>query len=186
MLIFPVYGIYVYRKIKRKMKEYRYAPRFSRINGKRLFFKHEWDKNKFLKEVEVLEEKLKIVEYDVWVTEDKSDVLVLGYEGSSRRYSECSECGYKMYGRSNTKILKKAAYESGGEQKETFLCLNCHYTESFIIEIPKLIRETEYSNSSRSNWSNNSSSSSWNSGNSSSSSSWSGGSFGGGGAGVSW
>lgn len=175
-ILFPLYAYYRYKTRKKKLKEYRYAPRFSRVNGQKMELLNAWAENKFLKEGEILEEKLKSAEYDVWATEDESDVMVLEYQGSSRKYSDCKECGYKTYGRSSTRIIRSATYERSGKKEEIYLCRNCNYTDSVIIIIPKKVRVE----------SSSSGSSSWSSGSSSSSSSWGGGSSGGGGAGVSW
>ncbi|SNR16084.1 TPM domain-containing protein [Tenacibaculum jejuense] len=176
-LFFPIYAYFRYATRRKKLKEYRYAPRFSRVNGQKMELLNAWAENKFLKEGEILEEKLDAAEYDVWVTEDESDVMVLEYEGSSRKYSDCHACGYKTYGRSSTRIIRSATYERTGKKEEIYLCRNCHYTDSVIITIPKKIKPQSTSSYS-------SGGSSWSS--SSSSSSWGGGSSGGGGAGVSW
>lgn len=176
-VFFPIYGVYITILKKNKLKKYRYARRYSRVNGKLLILQNEWAENHFLKEAQILEEKLKSTEYDVWVTEDHSDVLILEYQGSSRAYSDCKKCNYKTFGRHNTRIIKNATYTSSGKKEEIYLCKNCHYSESEIIYIPKLVKSSS-SSSSSSSWSSSSSSSS--------SSSWGGGSSGGGGAGVSW
>ncbi|WP_299708788.1 YgcG family protein [uncultured Tenacibaculum sp.] len=174
-LLFPIYAYLRYITRRKKLKEYRYAPRFSRMNGEKMELLNAWAENKFLKEGEILEEKLESAEYDVWATADESDVMVLEYQGSSRKYSDCKECGYKTYGRSSTRIIRSATYERSGKKEEIYLCRNCNYTDSVIVTIPKKVRSQSSSSSSSSSWSS-----------SSSSSSWGGGSSGGGGAGVSW
>lgn len=174
-ILFPIVAIFFSYLRKRKLKKYRYAPRFSRVNGKKLFLLNASDENQFLNDAQILEEKIKSNEYDVWVAEDESDILVLNYEGSSRKYSDCEECGYKTYGISSTKVTRRATYSYDGEKVEHYVCKNCHYQDSRIVIIPQLVE----SSSSSSSFGGGSSSSS-------SSSSWGGGSSGGGGAGVSW
>ncbi|CAM1343662.1 TPM domain-containing protein [Tenacibaculum amylolyticum] len=181
--LFPVSAIFYYIARKKKLKKYRYAPRFSRVRGEELFLKKNWEEAQFLKQGEVLEEELKSYEYDVWTTIDEEDILILKYKGSSRKYSNCSKCGFKTYGLVRTVILESATYTSSGEKEKIYECKNCHYTHSEIVTIPKLERETE-SSSFGSSGSFSSGGSSF--GGSSSSSSWGGGSSGGGGAGVSW
>lgn len=177
--LFPISAIYYFRLRKRKLKEYRYAPRFSHKNGKKLYLLNDIDEDAFLENAQVLEEKLKSVAYDVWATEDKSDYLVLQYEGSSRKYRKCQKCHYKTYGKTNTRILVSATYDREGEKEETYVCKNCNFTKTLVMTIPKKVRESSSSGSSYSGGSYSGSSSS-------SSSSWGGGSSGGGGAGVSW
>lgn len=175
--LFPLSAIFYYITRKKKLKRYRYAPRFSRVTGEQLFLKKNWEEAQFLKQGEVLEEELKSYEYDVWTTKSEEDILILKYKGSSRKYSNCSQCGFKTYSLSRTVILEKATYTSSGEKEKIYECKNCHYSYSKIVTIPKLERNTNGSSYS-------SGGSSF--GGSSSSSSWGGGSSGGGGAGVSW
>ena len=121
-----------------------------------------------------MEEQIKSVRYDVWTTHDESDILILEYEGSSRKYSDCKECGYKTYGKEKTVVLSKASYSASGEKVEYYNCRNCHFKEEILITIPKLVK------------SNSSSGSSFGSSSGGGSSSFGGGSSGGGGSGVSW
>lgn len=66
----------------------------------------------FLKEGEIVEENIHSVDYDVWVTEDKSDVLILKYDGnSSREYSKCYQCNYKTKGKTRSKIRIRPNYD---------------------------------------------------------------------------
>ena len=176
LFLFPLPLYFINRYVKSKLKLYRFSPRFSKKNGKQFYLKSEWAENDFLEKAQILEEKIKSKEYDVWVTEDESDILILEYEGSSRKYTKCKQCRYKTFGRISTKIIHKATYDSSGEKREDYLCKNCNYQESKTIIIPRLERSSSSSSSSGG--------SSWSS--SSSSSSFGGGSSGGGGAGVSW
>jgi len=177
LFLFPIPLAFISSLVKKRLKKYRYTPRFSAINGKPLFIKDEWAENQFLEKAQILEESLASIRYDVWVAEDESDILVLEYEGSSRKYSDCKECGYKTFGKSKTVILKSANYNRSGERKINYNCRNCHFKEEIIEVIPQRVRST----------SSSSSSSSFGRGSSSSgSSSFGGGSSGGGGAGVSW
>ncbi len=179
LFLFPIPLVYFNKLIKKRLKRYRYAPRFSSINGKQLFIKDEWAENAFLERAQILEESIEAIRYDVWVTDDESDILVLEYEGSSRKYSHCQECDYKTFGKSKTVVLKSANYNRSGERKIYYDCRNCHYKEEKIEIIPQLVQHTSSSGSS--------SSSSFGGGSSSSgSSSFGGGSSSGGGAGVSW
>ncbi len=177
LFLIPIPLVYFNKLIKKRLKRYRYAPRFSSINGKQLFIKDEWAENAFLEKAQILEESLEAIRYDVWVTDDESDILVLEYEGSSRKYSNCQECNYKTFGKTRSEVVHSATYDHRGERYVYYDCRNCHFKEMKIEFIPQLVRHT----------SSSSSSSSFGGGSSSSgSSSFGGGSSGGGGAGVSW
>ncbi len=180
-LFFPIYAYLRYVARRKKLEEYRYAPRFSRVNGKLMRLLSTDEEIEFLKEGEIVEEKLDAIQHDVWSTDDNSDIMILSYEGSSREYSNCKECGYKTYGRFSTRIISEATYEHSGKKEEIYLCRNCNHMHSEIRTIPKLVKVE----SSSSSWGGSSSGGGWSS-SSSSSSSWGGGSSGGGGAGVSW
>jgi uncharacterized protein len=175
LFLFPIPLAFFSSLIKKRLNKYRYAPRFSSVNGKALFLKDEWAENEFLEKAQILEESLEALRYDVWVAEDESDILVLEYEGSSRKYSDCNECGYKTFGKTKTEVLKTATYNRSGERKINYNCRNCHYNEDIIQVIPQRVRHTSSSGSS-----------SFGGGSSGGSSSFGGGSSGGGGAGVSW
>lgn len=175
LFIFPLPFIFYNILVNKRLKKYRYAPRFSRISGLPLTLKDEWADNDFLERSQVLEETLESVNYDVWVTEDESDILVLEYAGAISKYSDCKECGYKTFGRTKSVVARAANYDRSGERHVHYNCRNCNYKKMDIEKIPQLIAAS----SSSSSYSGSSSSSGG-------SSSWGGGSSGGGGAGVSW
>jgi len=172
IFLFPFPIFFISKLVKKRLQKYRKAPRYSKVNGKLLTLKDEWRENKFLEAAQILEERLKSTRYDVWVTDDESDVLILEYEGAnSRKYSDCTKCGYKTYGKKSSKLLKSATYSSAGERVDYYECKNCNYQDEKKVIIPKKVRQTSSSSGSSS---------------SGSSSSFGGGSSGGGGAGVSW
>lgn len=172
--LFPIPLLFFSKMLGRRLKRYRTSPRFSKKNGKPLHLKNEWAENEFLEEAQMLEEKLDSVLYDVWTTEDKSDILILAYEGSSRKYTRCKKCSYKTYGRESSKILKYATYKHSGEKLTYYHCRNCNFRDEVTETIPKKVRSSSSSGSSGSSFGG------------SSSSSFGGGRSGGGGSGVSW
>lgn len=175
--LFPFPFLLLSAMVKQRLKRYRQAPRFSKVNGKPLKLLTNYDEIDFLEEVQLLEEELKSILYDVWVTDDKSDMMILEYEGpNGRKYSNCKECGYKTFGKLHSLVLVAATYDHSGTRIDKFECRNCNYQEEKEIIIPQKSRASDSSSSS--SFSSSSSSSS--------SSSFGGGSSGGGGAGVSW
>ena len=171
--LFPIPILFISKLVKKRLQEYRTAPRYSKVNGELLHLKNEWTENEFLEAAQILEENLKSTRYDVWVTEDQSDILILEYEGiNSRKYSDCTKCGYKTYGKKSSKLLKAATYASAGERVDFYECRNCNYQDEKKVVLAKKVRQTSSSSGSSSSFS--------------SSSSFGGGSSGGGGSGVSW
>lgn len=176
--LYPLPMLIFARMVAKRLKKYRYAPRYSKVNGEQLIFKNEWRENAFLEKAQILEEKLDAVRYDVWVTEDKSDIMILEYEGANgRKYDDCKECGYKTFGKKKSTVTKYASYDYQGERIDHHECRNCNYQEDKVVVISRISRPSESSSSSSSSYSSSSSSSS---------SSFGGGSSGGGGSGVSW
>jgi len=174
--LFPLPMLFFATMAKKRLDKYRNAPRFSKKNGKPMRLLTNYDEIDYLEEVQLLEEELKSILYDVWITEDKSDVMILEYEGpNGRDYTNCKECSYKTFGKVSSLILVSATYDHGGSRIDTYECRNCNYQEQKEIDTPKKISSSD-----------SSSSSSFSSSSSSSSSSFGGGSSGGGGAGVSW
>ncbi len=176
LILFPLPFIYMNRLVKKRLKKYRFAPRYSRINGKRMLLKDEWAENNFLEKAQILEEKLNSVRYDVWVTEDESDILILEYKGANLSYSDCTKCSYKTFGKLKTVVITTATYNRSGKRLINYKCRNCNYEEEVTEIIPQKIQATSSTSSF------GGSSSSFGGG----SSSFGGGSSGGGGAGVSW
>jgi len=174
--LFPLPMLFFGLLVKKRLKEYRYAPRFSKKNGLPMTLLTNYDEIEFLADGQLLEEEMKAVIYDVWKTDDNSDVMFLEYEGpNGRKYSDCKECSYQTYGKINSLVLVEATYDHGGTRLDRYECRNCNYFEEKEYNTPQKSRPSESSSGSFSS-----------SGSSSSSSSFGGGSSSGGGAGVSW
>jgi len=176
MLLFPLPFIFIrWLFVKSRLKKYRNHQRFSKINGKELYKKSELADNAFLKQGQIVEEDLKSVDYDVWVTDNEDDILVLAYEKPFTKYSSCPKCDYKTYSIEHSKVIYKATTTSTGVREEKFICKNCGYKITKKVIIPKVVTSSSSSGGSFSSG-----------GSSGGGSSFGGGSSGGGGAGVSW
>ena len=137
-----------------------------------------------LEQVQVLEEKLNSIDYDVWVCKDCSEVEVLKYVNSWSSYMICIKCQAKTYYKNSQKTLVPPTYTSTGTGVRTFLCKNCDNSHSENFTIAKLERSESRSSYSGSRGSKSYGGSSG--GGSSRGGSWGGGRSGGGGAGSSW
>lgn len=155
-------------------------PRICPHCGKPMRLLSESEEDAYLSEAQQNEEKYKSKNYDVWVCDDCEATLIEDYESDSTNYyTACPHCHAKLAKIASTvEVLKPTIYKEG-EEKTTFVCLNCGKKFNKRYSIPKLRRYTSSSSYSSSSYSSSSSSSSSYSSSSSSSSS-SSGSFGGG------
>lgn len=168
MIFFPLPFILVRLLfVKYRLSKYRTHKRFSKINGKEMFLKNEIEDDYFLKKGQIIEEELNTIDYDVWVTKDEDDILILPYVKPFSRYKLCPQCTYKTYYKAHTNTVSHATTYSSGLREETHKCKNCDYQHIISITIPMITKSS-------------SSSGSFGGG------SFGGGSSGGGGAGVSW
>ncbi len=181
VLIFPIPILLFFPLVFIRKKILRHTPRNSPKTGKPLICLSEDKEDIFLKEGQKLEEQIGSVDYDVWVTEDETEVYVHAYDAMFTKYSKCSKCNHKTNYVSESETLASATCHSSGEGKRIYLCKNCSHTYSEKYTIPRRNCETKTSSGSSSFGSSSRSSSS-----SSSSSSFGGGRSGGGGAGGSW
>ncbi|MCB1613648.1 MAG: hypothetical protein KDI60_18135, partial [Xanthomonadales bacterium] len=126
-----------------------------------------------LQPAELTEEKLRSVDYRVWVCPSCRRVDKLARRAWFSPYSNCGACGSRAVSQTSTTISSPTRYSTGlAEVTET--CQNCHrvHTERRVLPVlpPPSDNSSSFSSSSSS----------------SSSSSWGGGSSSGGGASGSW
>ncbi len=175
-IFFPIPFIFIYFLFtKNRLSKYRKAKRYSKLTGKELFPMDEKIDDVFLENGQIIEEEIGSIDYDVWITQEFDDILILKYDQKSK-YSECKKCHYKTYYKDHSKIVSSATTSHTGITMLTFKCKNCGFTENKKIITPKRTSSSSYSGGSSSS----------SGGSSFSSSSFGGGSSGGGGAGVSW
>ena len=181
-ILFPIPFIGIYIFVKRISEKWRNTPRISAKTGLIMHKLSEEEDDKYLEKGQLAEEKVKSVDYDVWVSGEEGDVLIQTYKRWFSKYNSCPKCKYKTYYKVYDKVIKAATYSSSGKGEKHYKCTNCGHSKTTTYTIPKKTK-TSSSSSGSSSWGSSSSSSSWSSGGSSS---WGGGSSGGGGAGSSW
>ncbi|HMQ49078.1 MAG TPA: TPM domain-containing protein [Saprospiraceae bacterium] len=170
IILFPVPYLLVYFYLKYRLNYLRNHPRYGKESGLPMHKLSEAEDDAFLEYGQITEEEIGSVDYDVWVTDDQKEVLILRYTTRFTKYSNCPKCNYRTYYHSHSKVIQAATYSHSGLSEQTFLCKNCHYNQVKRVVIPKKTR----------------SSSGGSFGSSGGGSSWGGGRSGGGGAGVSW
>lgn len=172
IFIFPLPYLFIYLFLQNRLKYFREMPRFSKANGKPMQKLDEKADDEFLSEGQVTEEEIGSVDYDVWLTEDEDDLLILRYPKRFSRYSKCPKCNFVTYSKVKSFVIAPATTYSTGRRKVIHQCKNCYYKKETIQIIPKIQRSKSSGGGGFSGGGG--------------SGSWGGGSSGGGGAGVSW
>ncbi len=175
-IFFPLPFLFIAIYSFLKLKKLRNTPRIS-ASGKTMIKLDEEADDLYLEPGKIIEEQVKSVDYDVWITEDGDEVLILEYKKRSSKYSKCPECNYITYYLEYDKTIKRATTSGSGTGEKKYSCKHCRHSDIKTYTIPQ--------KTSSSSGSYSSSSSSWSS-YSSGGSSWGGGSSGGGGASSSW
>ena len=129
--------------------------------------------NAYLNTAQQSEERVRSIDYDVWLCDNCKNKEILAYTKPSR-YKECPHCRAKTYLLTDDRTLKRATSSKQGEGKKTYFCKNCREKDFVKYTIPMIV----YSSGSGGG-------SSWG-GSSSGGGSWGGGSTGGGGARGGW
>ncbi|NUO02110.1 MAG: TPM domain-containing protein [Saprospiraceae bacterium] len=169
IFLFPIPYLVLYFVLKGVLNRLRNQRRFSKINGLPMHKMTEEEDDAYLEKGQVTEEVLGSIDYDVWVTDDGSDVMILKYASRFSKYSACPECKFKTYSYVSSRVISPATYTSSGSQELIYECKNCNYCKRDIVTIPMKTHSSSSSGGSRSGGG-----------------SWGGGSSGGGGAGASW
>lgn len=168
-ILFPVPYLLIYWGVRRLLKKLRTTPRYSKETGKKMVLLSEQEEDEWLEAGQVSEETVGSVDYDVWMTEDRTEKLILSYHKRFSKYSKCPSCGFKTWHLVKTEVLEAATYHAQGEGLRVHECQNCHHRKEEVYVIPM---KTKSSGGGR--------------GSGGGGGSWGGGSSGGGGGGVSW
>lgn len=174
--IFPMPMFVVDMIVENLLDKWRNTIRFSKKTGLEMRKLSETEDDKYLKSGQVSEEKVKSVDYDVWITDEQDDILILSYTTWFSGYSSCSKCRFKTWYLVYDKTITAATYSSSGTGETKKACAHCGHQTITRYTIPRKERSS----------SSGSSGSSYSSGSSGGGGSWGGGSFGGGGSSSSW
>ena len=185
-IVFPFPHLFSFIFVKIAINHWRNAIRIS-PTGKEMHRLSEEKDDEYLKKGQVTEEQVKSIDYDVWITDDHEETLVLAYQRWFSKYKKCPECKYKTYYLAYRRTITAATYDHSGKGEKKYSCKNCGHSVISTYIIPQKTRSSTASSSYRSSGGGSQSYSSWSSSSSSSySRSRGGGSSGGGGASSSW
>ncbi len=167
LFLFPLPYLVLYFIFRGVLKRLRNQPRYSNQTGALMHKLTEEEEDAFLQEGQTTEEEIGSADYDVWVTEDHSDIMILRYAARLTEYERCPKCNFVTYHLESSRVLRNASYSHSGEKELLHECKNCHYVSRKTVVIP---RKTHSSSG----------------GGGGGGGSWGGGSSGGGGGGASW
>jgi uncharacterized protein len=94
--------------------------------------------NNYLNASQNLEEKIKSVDYDVFLCDNCSNTVVYPYDKRSA-YSQCPQCGTKALTTTKT-VIQRATYASAGTQQISYQCVFCDYKRMKNKTLPRLQR----------------------------------------------
>jgi uncharacterized protein len=182
-IFFPIPFIFLNVYYNKRKKTIRHHPRVCKECKSAMRVLSEQEEDAYLDEQMQLEEKIKSVDYDVWVCTQCTSVAIWPFINASTKYNVCPQCKAvaSLY---ESRTIKKATTSETGKQEETHLCLHCGHKKTVETVLSKISISTSSSDDSGSSWSSSSSSSSSDS--SDSGGSWGGGDSGGGGSSSSW
>ena len=182
-IFFPIPFIFLNAYFNKRMKTIRHQPRDCKECKSAMRVLSEKEEDPYLDKQMLLEEKIKSVDYDVWVCTQCTAVAIWPFINASTKYNTCPNCKAVAY-LYESKTIKKATTTETGKQEETHLCLHCGYKKITETVLSKISISTTSSDDQGSSWSSSSSDSS--SSSSDSGGSWGGGDSGGGGSSSNW
>ena len=102
----------------------------------------EEEEDAYMTPQQIIEERVKVFDYDVWYCKHCQHTIVGGYQ--SKRYDQYKECE-KCHTRVSKQILvttRDATYTSPGRKRITYQCLYCNHQQYVNIVLPKLEHST--------------------------------------------
>jgi len=84
-----------------------------------------------------LEERLKSVNYDVWVCPTCQHVSIVPHKAWFSKYSKCTSCGRRTLETSSRTLIRATTSHSGSEEV-TERCRNCGWTRTYTRTIPRV------------------------------------------------
>ncbi|MBN2662540.1 MAG: TPM domain-containing protein, partial [Bacteroidales bacterium] len=135
-VIFPLPFAFLLILVNFLLKRWRNTPRIS-LSGKIMHKLDEKDDNKFLSGGQITEEKIKSIDYDVWITDDHQETLILAYKRWFSKYSQCPKCKFKTYFLKSDRVITAATYSSSGVGEKTYKCEHCGHSVTRQYTIPQ-------------------------------------------------
>lgn len=97
--------------------------------------------NQYLTPAQDTEERIKSVDYDVWLCDNCGELDILPYVNKSSSYKVCPTCGARACALRSERIVQQPTYSTDGLAVKEYVCRNCGNHNYEKRKIPKLVRE---------------------------------------------
>lgn len=176
VFLFPIPFVFIRMLTKKLMENWRNTIRISPKTGMPMHKMSEQEEDAYLTAGQISEERLRSIDYDVWVGAegDNEDRIILAYSKWFSSYSKCPKCKYKTWQKDYDRIIVSPTTYSSGRGEKKHSCGNCNHSRIQSYVIPRIPRRTSSSGSSGGSFGGGGGGS------------WGGGSTGGGGSSSSW
>lgn len=114
----------------------RNKPRICPEDGSKMRRVAELEDDAYLKEGERIEEKLKSVDYDVWLCDQCDHRTIEAYKSWFSSYGACRSCNYRTLAGTTT-IIEHATTSAEGLKRVDYHCKNCDDSYSTHITLPR-------------------------------------------------
>ncbi len=138
IILFPIPYLLLYFVVQMVLRRLRNQTRYSKINGEPMRKLTEAEEDEYLDKGQIAEELVGSVDYDVWITDDLEDIVILPYKKRFTKYSACPKCKFRTYHHAETRTLRQATQYSTGEKERLYECKNCNYIQRKRITIPRI------------------------------------------------
>ncbi|MFT5821078.1 MAG: hypothetical protein ACI8ZM_002327 [Crocinitomix sp.] len=135
--IAPIPFILLVIYTRKNMHRWRNMDRIGFKTGDLLHKLSEKEEDVYLSKGQIAEEIVNSVDYDVWINEAGTDLVVLPYKNWFTPYNKCDNCKYKTYIKLYDRTIKAATYARSGKGEKKFECKNCKHTKIKTYTIPR-------------------------------------------------
>lgn len=118
-------------------KHWRDHPRRCHSCGAKMEKLDEDTDNRYLSRAQDLEERIKSVDYDVWLCPKCGETEIYTFVNPTSGYRICSNCHAHTLKLTGTRVLRQPTYRQEGLAEKQYVCINCHHTESKPYSLPK-------------------------------------------------
>lgn len=136
-IFFPLPMAFFARYLYKKRREIRFAPMDCKKCGAKMQFIPDNQQNKYLSASEKLEEKLKTVDYDIWLCPTCQNVMKFPYKSLQTEYDVCPQCGAIALHMTSDRIISQATTHREGQGCRTYTCAYCKHQKLENYTIPR-------------------------------------------------
>ncbi len=140
--IAPLPFIFLVYYTRKSCNKWRNMERIGKESGDLLHKLSEEEEDEYLSKGQIAEEIVKSIDYDVWINESGSEIVILPYKAWFSGYNKCSKCHYKTYKKIYDKVVASATYSSSGIGEKKYTCKNCGNTRIKRYTIPRKQRSS--------------------------------------------